>query len=95
MEPYARYSRTMSNYLPILPPITEDTWVRVPSHQIRRHWEMTRRLVLEVATDIFRRVRNSRRAAGCRPCWAMELDAALQDVRGLLYLLVKVGSPPP
>ena len=56
-------------------------------------------MVLEVATDdvrdIFRRVRKSRRAAGWRPCWAMELDAALQDVRGLLYLLVEVGVPTP
>jgi hypothetical protein len=89
----------MSDYLPILPPITEDSWVGAPSHQVRRHWEVTRRLVLEVATndvrDILRRVRKSRRAAGWRPCRAMELDAALQDVRGLLYLLVEVGVPTP
>ena len=56
-------------------------------------------MVLEVATDdvrdIFRRVRKSRRAAGWHPCRAMELDAALQDVRGLLYLLVEVGVPTP
>jgi hypothetical protein len=56
-------------------------------------------LVLEVATDnvgnIFRRVQKSRRAVGWRPCWAMELDAALQDVRELLYLMVGVGVPTP
>jgi hypothetical protein len=89
----------MSDYLPVMPLITEDPWVGVPSHQVRRHWEVTRRLVLEVATDdvrdILRRVQKSRRAAGWRPCRVMELDAALQDVRGLLYLLVEVGVPTP
>jgi hypothetical protein len=89
----------MSDYLPILPPITEDSWVGVPSHQIRYHWEVTQRLVLEVVTDdvgnIFRRVRKSSRAAGWRPCRAMEQDAVLQDVRELLYLMVEVGVPTP
>ncbi len=89
----------MSDYLPVTPLITEDSWVGIPSHQVRRHWEVTRRLVLEVATDdvrdILLRVRKSRRAAGWRPCRVIELDAALQDVRGLLYLLVEVGVPTP
>jgi hypothetical protein len=89
----------MSDYLPVMPLITEDSWVGVPSHQVRRHWEVTRRLVLEVATDDVRdilcRVWKSMRAAGWRPCRVMELDAALQDVRGLLYCWLKCGSPPP
>ncbi len=35
------------------------------------------------------------RAAGWRPCHGMELAAVVQDVRGLLYMLVDLGVPTP
>jgi hypothetical protein len=65
--------RTMSNYKPMF---TEDIWVDVTSHRIRRHWEVVRKLVLsrdvEGILAIFECVQQSRRASGWKPC--QEID---------------------
>ncbi len=45
--------------------------------------------------DVFRGVRRCRRAAGWRPCRGMDLAAAVQDVRSLLYMLVDLGGAYP
>jgi hypothetical protein len=75
------------------PSLTEDSWVDVPSHRRRRHWEVMRKVVMcrsiENIGAMLQRVRHSRRACGWRPCREMELAAALQDVRELLYHLVE------
>jgi hypothetical protein len=44
---------------------------------------------IENISAMLHRVCHSRRACGWRPCRAMELAAALQDVRQLLYHLVE------
>ncbi len=75
------------------PSLTEDSWVGVPSHRRRHHWEVMRKVVMcrsiENIGAMLQRVRHSRRACGWRPCREMELAAALQDVRELLYHLVE------
>ncbi len=58
----------------------EDFWVGEPSHQGRRFWETTRKLVLDVSVanvlEIFRRVR---RSVGWLPDRATELVATRQN----------------
>jgi hypothetical protein len=72
--------------------LTDDFWVGVPSRQCRRHWEVVRRLVLERTTDdvlaVTRRIRACQRTNGWRPCRAMEVAGAEQDVYEIIYLLV-------
>jgi hypothetical protein len=72
--------------------LTEDSWVDVPSHQRRRHWEVVRRLDLERATDdvlaMTRQIRACRCTNGWRPCRAIDTAEAEQDVWELIYLLV-------
>jgi hypothetical protein len=57
------------------PLLTEDSWVGVPSHRRCRYWEVMRKVVMcrsiENIGAMLQRVR----------CRAMELAAALQDVR--------------
>ncbi len=64
---------TMSNYKPMF---TEDIWVDVTFHRIRRHWEVVRKLVLsrdvEGILAIFECVQQSRRASCWRPCQEMD-----------------------
>jgi hypothetical protein len=48
---------------------------------------------IENISAMLQRVRHSRRACGWRPCRAMELAQALQDVRELLYHLVEENVP--
>ena len=85
----------MSDYVANPPNLTEDSWVGVPSRQRRLHWEALRGMVLARAVDdiitVLRRVRHSRRAVGWRPCRVMELAAAQQDVREIMYLLLDVN----
>jgi hypothetical protein len=75
------------------PLLTEDSWVGVPFHRCRHHWEVMRKVVMccsiENIGTMLQRVRHSCRACGWRPCRAMELAAALQDARELLYHLVE------
>jgi hypothetical protein len=75
------------------PLLTEDSWVNVPSHRHRRHWEVMRKVVMcrsiENIGAMLQRVRHSRRSCGWRPYRAIELAVALQDVRELLYHLVE------
>ena len=82
----------MSDYETNLPNLTEDSWVGVSSRQRRRHWEALRAMVLGRAVNdviaMLHRVRSSRRAVGWRPCRVMELVAAQQDVREVMYLLL-------
>jgi hypothetical protein len=72
--------------------LTDDSWVGVPSRQRRCHWEVVRWLVLKRATDdmlaVTRRIRTCRRTNGWRPCRAMEVAGAEQDVYEIIYLLV-------
>ncbi len=78
-----------------LPNLADDSWVGVPSRQRRHHWEALRGMVLARAVDyvvaVLRRVRHSRRAVGWRPCRVMELAAAQQDVREVMYLLLDIN----
>jgi hypothetical protein len=80
----------MSVYISTIPSLTKDSWVGVLSRQRRRHWEALRKMVLSRAvgeiTVMLRRARHSRRD-GWRPCRAMKLVAAEQDVREVMYLL--------
>jgi hypothetical protein len=72
------------------PLLTVDSWVGVPSHRRRRHWEVMRKVVMcRSIENMLQRVRHSRHAYGWRPCRAMELAAALQDVCELRYHLVE------
>jgi hypothetical protein len=76
----------MSDYVSTLPNLTEDSWLGVPSHQC--HWEALRVMVLsravnDISVTMLRRVRH-----GWRPFRAMELAAAQQDVREIMYLLL-------
>jgi hypothetical protein len=60
--------------------LAEDYWVVEPSHQGRRYWETTRKLVLDVSVaDILEIFWQVRRSVGWLPDRATELAATRQN----------------